>query len=45
MARAAACCVSIFFKIFDDNELAFLYQDKTKEGEVSRFSKFVERDG
>ena len=34
-----------FFKIFDDNELAFLYQDKTKEGEVSRFSKFVERNG
>lgn len=34
-----------FFKIFDDNELAFLYQDKTKEGKVSRFSKFVERDG
>jgi hypothetical protein len=32
-----------FFKIFDENKLAFLYQDKTKEGETSRFNKFVER--
>lgn len=32
-----------FFKIFDDNNLAFLYQDKTKDGETSRFNKFVER--
>ena len=34
-----------FFEIFDKNKLAFLYQDKTKEGEESRFNKFVERDG
>ena len=33
-----------FFKIFDQNKLAFLYQEKTKEGETSRFSKFVERE-
>jgi hypothetical protein len=33
-----------FFEIFDQNELAFLYQDKTKDGETSRFNKFVERD-
>ncbi|EJC84033.1 hypothetical protein Rleg4DRAFT_6199 [Rhizobium leguminosarum bv. trifolii WSM2297] len=32
-----------FFKIFDDNKLAFLYQDKTKDGKTSRFNKFVER--
>ena len=33
-----------FFKIIEDNRLAFLYQDKTKDGDVSRFSKFVERE-
>ncbi len=33
-----------FFKIFDENELAFLYQDRTAEGSVSRFFKFIERD-
>jgi hypothetical protein len=32
-----------FFEIFDENELAFLYQDKTQDGKKSRFSKFVER--
>lgn len=32
-----------FFKIFDENKLAFLYQDKTKDGETSRFNEFVER--
>jgi hypothetical protein len=31
-----------FFAIFDENELAFLYQDKTEDG-VSRFNKFVSR--
>jgi hypothetical protein len=34
-----------FFKIFDDNKLAFLHQDKTEAGKTSRFNKFVERDG
>lgn len=33
-----------FFKAFDGNELAFLYQDKTADGDISRFFKFVERD-
>lgn len=32
-----------FFKIFDKNQLAFLYQGETKEGKKSRFNKFVER--
>jgi hypothetical protein len=32
-----------FFKIFDENDLAFLYQDKTGDGATSRFSKFVSR--
>lgn len=33
-----------FFRIFDRNRLAFLYQDKTRDGEPSRFNKFVERE-
>jgi hypothetical protein len=33
-----------FFKTFDDRELAFVYQDKTADGELSRFNKFVRRD-
>jgi hypothetical protein len=33
-----------FFKTFEASNLAFLYQDKTKEGELSRFSKLVTRD-
>lgn len=32
-----------FFRIFDENELAFLYQDEVKSGKTSRFNKFVER--
>lgn len=31
------------FQIFDKNKLAFLYQEETKDGGQSRFSKFVER--
>ena len=34
-----------FFKTFEDRKLAFLHQDKTAEGEESRFFKFVKRDG
>jgi hypothetical protein len=30
-----------FFRIFDENDLAFLLQDKTADGKPSRFSKFV----
>ena len=33
-----------FFEIFDDNNLAFLYQDRTADGGESRFSKFVDRN-
>lgn len=33
-----------FFLIFDQNRLAFLYQDKTADGGTSRFNKFVERE-
>ena len=32
-----------FFEIFDRNKLAFLYQERTEDGGLSRFSKFVER--
>ncbi|HUV72118.1 MAG TPA: hypothetical protein VMW25_03855 [Clostridia bacterium] len=32
-----------FFKIFEDKDLAFLYQEKTRTGETSRFNKFVSR--
>lgn len=30
-----------FFKIFDEKNLELLYQEKTIEGEMSRFNKFV----
>ena len=33
-----------FFEKFDEKKLAFLYQDKTSDGKVSRFHKFVSRD-
>ena len=33
-----------FFKAFEKNNLAFLYQDETKDGKQSRFSKLVDRD-
>ena len=33
-----------FFEKFDEEKLAFLYQDKTADGEVSRFFKFVQRE-
>lgn len=33
-----------FFKIFDDNNIEFLYQEETSDGEQSRFSKFVKKD-
>lgn len=32
-----------FFDKFDGSNLAFLYQEKTSEGEVSRFNKLVSR--
>jgi len=33
-----------FFAIFDRSNLAFLHQDRTEDGAVSRFNKFVERE-
>jgi hypothetical protein len=30
-----------FFDVFDDRELAFLYQDETEDGSKSYFNKFV----
>src|SRR5688572_21637872 len=33
-----------FFEKFDEKELAFVYQDKLKSGEESRFFKFVRRE-
>lgn len=32
-----------FFDKFEESKLAFLYQDKTADGEISRFFKFVRR--
>jgi len=32
-----------FFEKFDESHLALLYQDRTKDGQPSRFFKFVER--
>ena len=31
------------FAKFEESKLAFLYQEQTKDGEVSRFFKFVKR--
>jgi hypothetical protein len=33
-----------FFEGFDKNNLAFLYQEETKDGKKSRFSKLIDRD-
>jgi hypothetical protein len=33
-----------FFKGFEENNLAFLYQEETKDGSESRFSKLIDRD-
>ncbi len=33
-----------FFRKFDEKNLAFLYQDQTRDGRESRFFKFVRRD-
>ena len=33
-----------FFDKFDQSKLAFLYQDRTKSGRPSRFSKLVKRE-
>ena len=33
-----------FFTAFEDNNLAFLYQEEKKDGSESRFSKLISRD-
>jgi len=33
-----------FFETFEDRKLAFLHQDKTADGKVSRFFKFIHRE-
>lgn len=33
-----------FFKTFEDRKLALLYQDRTADGKISRFFKFVRRE-
>lgn len=33
-----------FFRIFDESDLDFLYQDRTEDGGESRFFKFVQAD-
>jgi len=33
-----------FFWAFDGSNLAFLFQEETKEGDESRFSKLINRD-
>lgn len=33
-----------FFRIFEENQLALLHQDRTDDGRISRFSKFVDRN-
>ncbi len=33
-----------FFEKFDEKKLAFLYQDQMRDGEESRFFKFVSRE-
>ena len=32
-----------FFEKFEEKKLAFLYQEQTKEGQQSRFCKFISR--
>jgi len=33
-----------FFRVFDQRRLAFLHQDKTEDGKISRFNKLIDRD-
>ena len=33
-----------FFDKFEEANLAFIYQEETADGELSRFCKFVDRD-
>jgi hypothetical protein len=33
-----------FFRIFEENRLAFLYQEKLEDGATSRFNKLIDRE-
>lgn len=33
----------LFYKIFDDNNLAFLYQETTIDGDQSKFCEFINK--
>lgn len=33
-----------FFRIFDENDLALLYQEEIGDGKTSRFNKFINRN-
>ena len=33
-----------FFQKFDEKQLAFVYQERTRSGQVSRYFKFISRD-
>ena len=35
---------SAFFATFDDSDVDFLYQERVRTGDVSRFHKFVRAD-
>ena len=34
----------VFFEKFEEKKLAFVYQEETSDGDVSRFNRFVSRD-
>lgn len=34
-----------FFDKFEEEDLAFLYQERTRDGSISRFFKLVQREG
>jgi len=33
-----------FFEVFEERGLAFLHQDMTEDGQISRFNKFIDRN-
>jgi hypothetical protein len=33
-----------FFRIFDERQLEFVYQERTSDGQLSRFNKFIRRE-
>jgi hypothetical protein len=43
-ARLAEVSWDEFFRMFDDNQLAFLRQEETVSGQPSRFFKFIDRN-